>query len=77
MKLVAALIFVIIILGSVFVGLLLNNTSKAVDMQIREYRLKNDSLKKATDSILLLQKQYTIQLDQQDEMINRNKIAIQ
>ena len=46
------------------------------DDKIKAYRLQNDSLKKATDSILLSEKKYQEKLNQQDTFINKQKEAM-
>jgi len=47
--------------------------NKPSDKKIQDYLTQNDSLKKATDSILNLEKKYEAQLSQQDEIINTQK----
>jgi archaellum component FlaC len=70
MKVVKIIIIIVLILVSY---LFIEKNIKPTDKKIQDYLSQNDSLKKATDSILKIEKQYENQLSQQDAIINSQK----
>lgn len=69
-----SIIIIVLLIFSIYYLFFNSHLLDAInDDKIEAYRLQNDSLKKATDSILLSEKKYQEKLNQQDTFINKQK----